>query len=295
MFRRLDIVRKVIGDYRMNRLLEIINILGKSLPEEIDIYTYVSQSSYPKYNEWVIDYSDDLKSGRIYLQGDPNNREQNNIEFSSNFVSLRCTDNTYRYYWCSIFNDEEKDDLYGAETFDIDYGRIITTEFGLNKEATCTSLLYLYNHAWGSPKFISDISSIRVLKKGSRALPIQKYFDVFKAYMKSEEKNRDCVLANAPVDTILKVFEGPILYLVDSLMHEDQSWRFDYERAKILSDYEKGIRKSYEDHAKELNDAATHLSNSLHSCEVIKKSEIKILERLRKKCCNPNTTSDNNS
>ena len=141
MIKRIDILKRTIGDWRTYRLLEIINILGLSLPDDFDIYTYVPQYSYSKDGEWIKDYSDNLDIGRIFFQDDPNNRRENYIEFGNNIVELVCLSNGKRYHWSCIFGKDD-DDIYGIEDLSVNYGRL-TARFSLNKQALMHEELYL--------------------------------------------------------------------------------------------------------------------------------------------------------
>ena len=57
--------------------------------------------------------------------------------------------------------------------------------------------------------------------------------------------------------------------------------------------YEEALSKyNLEINDQEVSEAVNHLQNSLNSCEKIRKSKMRVLEKLRKKYETPNTSSN---
>lgn len=250
--------REEMKNEQLSRAIEVLNIWGEKLPEDFDIN---EKSLQP-----------------VKLQ---NSNSEISIGSDGDIIKIIFEKDKYRCYWYSVLCE----DGTISEEFDVDYGSV-TAVFFHTQEASLTSGFYLYNNVWGSPKIYADIDSVSIgAGNQKQVFPIDDYYDVFVSYMKSKKTNIDHAVADDPdvIDKIIELFGKPIKDHVSDLKNNDQNWRFENERKKILSYYDDEVNKANQTYSQSIKEAEDRLSSSLQSAENYKETGIKTLDALQNK------------
>ena len=262
MSNNLEKIRNFIGEERLNRAIEVMGILGLSLPEEFDIYwKYWDDLS-------LVSHQDELSESSQYsycvvLSGDRNLDQYTKqevldklgyFEFTPRHTTVcKIIDGVF-YEW------ENTADIH--ESLHIVPGKRHSSEkelhlcFNKRDEGTNTSDMYM-DGVHRFPYLSSDIHSVRIYDRTidiNETAPLDQYFNLFQKLLTSprfEFLVPASLRQEGIYSTILKIYKRPICEYVASIKTEDQSWRYDKEvkRVKYRCESEKEDAKKKFDKA----------------------------------------------
>jgi hypothetical protein len=266
----LERLEKLLGKERLTRVMEVLNILGGELPNELPDKLDVNNGEIllPKTQKCI--------NGEIGLEGI--------------LTSIILDNGKYRYHWHIMLCDNGSI----QENLSIDYGNLEATFYTTNI-ATNTSGFYLYNDTWGSPKIYADLLNVEVYGRKDQIYPVEEYFNVVTSYMKSKKTNgyykNDLRDDPEVIDIILKLYEKPIKDHINYLKNIDQSWRFEAESKKIMENYDEDIEDAQKTYDEDVEDAKKRLDYDKEHAENYKNTLLSELEELQQKYENKNGKS----
>lgn len=266
----LERLEEILGKERLTRVMEVLNILGGELPDELPNKLDANNGDIllPKTEKCI--------NGEIGLEGI--------------LTSIVLDNGKHRYHWYVMLCSNGSI----SENLSIDYGNLEATFYTTNI-ATNTSGFYLYNDTWGSPKIYADLLNVEVYGRKDQIYPVEEYFNVVTSYMKSKKTNgyykEDLRDDPEIIDIILKLYENPIKNHINYLKNNDQSWRFEAENQKIMEDYNGCIKESQEMYNELVEEAKNRLKSSKEDAEKNKNNSLSELEELQQRYENRNGKS----
>ncbi len=244
-----EVTEGIVGKEQLSRALNVLGLLGGELPEQFG-----------------------MQDGVIVLNNQDENT-RNQMSFGSNTIRITLGRDKYKYSWSRNIGDDIIEEQLYSHYYDLN------AVFSQEKKATTTSVFYLTSQCWGSPKITCDIFNVtNGSGDDSNVPPVSEYYNVIFAYLKGLVKSND--INPVIIGTIIKVFEDPIKKHVFDLMNNDQSWRFDYENSKIVSDYKKGVKSSLERFLKVIKEAHMAFALGVESASAYKDRQLELLKKL---------------
>ena len=287
--KNIEKIYNFIGEDRLKRVYEVMDLLGVKLPENFDIYErycYIGEKvdkadlSKHYYKTFAVILSD-LQDKEIpeHLGYD----ELDKLgyfefgEYRQKIVTIR---NGIVYEWDNCWNVSESLNIALEEDRYTD--KLSLGLIRMNKNLQ-TSRLYL-NSDYNNPAINSFVTNVKLdvphLREKEEA-PITNYYDFFIRFLKNrvfDYHTPESLNNEHMFNLIAQLFEKPINELVNYVINNDQSWRYENEKKKIIEDCKSKIEEYEEECAKIIEEASAERDYEVQ-CAI--KEQNKNLKKLR--------------
>ena len=301
----LEKLEAFLGKEQSDRLLEVLSVLGVTLPKDFEIWYEIDREN----DEWQPIFFDQLldKKGNYYINlPNPSNQERrfkgprdefNRIKFGSNEFNkqylqvFKDSDNLKQIYYWEMKKDENKtSEIFEIENLtETNKDRFLRAEISLYSNSLETSELEISKmrriprfgaQADSSCEFTSMIETLKH-RHDKKEYKIEDYYKLVIESLNKDEFNitRDSEVNQLNKRLIRNILYGPITRLVNNLRNCDQSERYQKVLESITSEYEK--RKA----AAELKcNKAKEFADRAYNCDIeyATKSNEEAVKRLKK-------------
>lgn len=286
MNEKLEKIKKYMGDEAFTRALEVLNIIGFSIPEDFDLYAMnilalgpkldINEFPYskvivPRYGIILSDVKEDLE-GSTQAKLD----EVGVLDFSEGGMKIYAIKDNVLYHW-----QRSGSGVYSFEIIQAyaeNRGNFLhQLSFSLSQFTNGLKTSELNTHGNGSgPMFISHIETVAFDDKITQlkdADKIENYYDLVNRTLKADaykplipEGLKDPIV----LDKLIRILETPIREIAYASKNYDQSWRYEEQANQIRSGFD--LNK---DNAEKACEQAIKLA------EEVRDAQIRCLERQR--------------
>ena len=275
----LEKIRELIGEEQLERVLEVMRILGVEFPSEFDVYgkdflgslsTKYSLDKIQKgwYESFAIVLSGN-KQKLDYLHGNELDK-LGYFEFNEFYQQIVFVKDDIFFQW----RRNEK----GLESLTIskDERNNFSNRFSVFLNKTNEGILSSYIGMSGQYDFPPINSYVTKVESHDRysgfkqIAPIEQYFELFKYILNCPEfgyKIPESLRQEHLIKIIEQIFEKPINDLVYEVLNSDQSWRYEMEKESIISSCEFEKRQAKEKFDEAVNDAKRYYQWDLKGAE----------------------------
>ena len=249
--------KKILGEKKYNRLLEVMRILGIELPEKLRVHNYYgegiekdTESSLEgivegDFNIYAILLSDVDKSVEELSKEEL--AKVGFVEVSDNKQSITFVRDGIYYHWEKKNDDYEHFEARGVDKSDYkDEFDVSFILYDKNLKSSCVTTGGVRNF----PTIRSYISDLREaepnfgLDRGYLDTVDNYLPQVLKLLNEHSFEIPEGLPADYLINTTMQLLEDPINELIYTLKNTDQSWRFEGERKSIYAEYDEKLRQA---------------------------------------------------